>query len=479
LRSNRQLPVLAAAQIRPPAYDSEPAIPAEFVNVGLSLRQFSAIAHAHRYTTLAILLAVILPTAAVVKFVLPRTYSATTTLMVDSEITDRGNVSPALLTSYQQTRIQLMESPKVLMPVIEKLQLDKQKSYVSGYHGDPKLLPFHVMQVLTKNLEIEPGALGSELLTVTALADNPIEAADIANAVSDVYADQEPGPAAERAKRYAQQLTELKAKVNAAQEQVTAFRQRTGVAPDLTAQNDVEAALLNTLEQRYQEAQNQRRSAEVKAGSGQTTGSGFQDSPLARELRAKLNTLESQLAQMSSTLGPQHPKVVELKSELDATRTALRGETSTYSSQTSTDLAAARELEAKLKSAVEEQRLKVLNFRKVQEEGNKYLLELESAQTVYKRALDGYDQIMFSSGGHGTNVKVVSPAVPPLTAAKPDKLKIMGGALFLGLLFGLLGPLAYDLLFDRRIRCPDDIERSFDIPVLVELGALPTSVGIA
>ena len=473
------MPVLSVAT-RQAVFEPEPIIPSEFVSKGLSPRQFYAIAWAHRYATVVILLAIVIPMAAVIKFVMPRIYSATATLMVDSEMNDRNTANnPAAATGYQSTRIQLMQSPKVLMPVVEKLQLDKDPEYIRGYRGDPALLDYHVMQVLNKNLEIEPGALGSDLLTVTVLANNPTKAAAIANTISEVYADKEPGPAAERAKRYAQQLAELKDKVTAAQEQVTAFRQHTGVAPDLTGQNDVEAALLNTLEQRFQEAQNQRRAAEVKAGSDQATGSAFQDSPVARDLRTKVNTLESQLAQLSSTLGPQHPKVLELKSELAATRKSLQSETSTYSSQTSADLSAARELEGKLRAAVEEQRLKVLNFRKVQEEGNKYVLELESAQSVYKRALDGYDEIMFTSGGHGTNVKFVSPAVPPLIAAKPDKLKLMGGAAFIGLFLGLFGPMAYDLLFNRRIRCADDVERSFEIPVLVELDALPRGLSTA
>jgi succinoglycan biosynthesis transport protein ExoP len=435
------------------------------------MRQFFAIAWAHRYATLIIFFAIVLPTVAVVKYLLPRTYMATATLMVDSDINDK--------TNNVSTRIQLMESPKILMPVIDKMQLDKDKDYTVGYHGDPSLLTYHVMDMLIKNLDIEPGALGSELLTVTAFSNSPVKAADIANLVAGVYADQEPGPAAERAKLYSQQLTELKNKVNAAQEQVTAFRQRTGVAPDLTEKDNIEAALLTTLEERYQEAQNQRRAAEVKAGAYQATGSGFQDSPVTRELRTKLSSLESQLALLTSTMGSQHPRVLELKSEIASTQKALHSETSNYSSQTSSDLAAAKELESKLGAAVEQQRLKVLNFKKIQEDGNKYLLELESAQTVYKRALDGYDAIMFTSGGHGTNVKLVSPAVPPLTAAKPNKIKILGAASLMGLLLGLLAPLTYDLIFDRRIRCIDDVERSFDIPVLIELDALPPGLSVA
>ena len=42
-----------------------------------------------------------------------------------------------------------------------------------------------------------------------------------------------------------------------------------------------------------------------------------------------------------------------------------------------------------------------------------------------------------------------------------------------GTVLGLLGPMGYELLFNRRIRCVDDVERSFAIPVLIELNARP------
>jgi hypothetical protein len=33
---------------------------------------------------------------------------------------------------------------------------------------------------------------------------------------------------------------------------------------------------------------------------------------------------------------------------------------------------------------------------------------------------------------------------------------------------GVAGPLIYELLFNRRLRCRDDIERMFGIPVLAQ-----------
>jgi capsular polysaccharide biosynthesis protein len=86
---------------------------------------------------------------------------------------------------------------------------------------------------------------------------------------------------------------------------------------------------------------------------------------------------------------------------------------------------------------------------------------------------------MFASGGHTTNVNFVSRAAPPLRATKPNKIKILLMSMVAGLGIGLTGPLGFELLFNRRIRCADDLERSFDIPVLVELDEIAPLEGTA
>ncbi len=487
MRYQRNLPVLSVAvPATPVEAEFPPAAGGESAAPGLSVEQIYSMIRAHRKLSVVIFLAVVIPMALVVKFLMPKTYSATATLMVNSEISNplaSKDINDALLANYMSTRVQLMQSSEVLMPVIERLKLTQDPEFIEGFSGDPSALTNYVRDGLSDRLEILQGAYGSQLLNVTASARDPAKAARIANTVSEVYSEQElhrqTGPATERATRYSQELAELKEKVNAAQEQVTAFRQRTGVTTDIATQNDVEAGLLTTMEQRYQDAQNQRRAAEVKAAGDQSANSGFISSNMVNELKIKVANLESQLAELSSTLGPQHPKVVQLKSELAATRQSLNEELRTYSNSANVDLVAARQLEAKLKDAVEEQRLKVLNVRRLQDEGTKYVLELESAQSVYKRALDGYDEIMFASGGHTTNVTFVSRATPPLKASKPNKPKLMIVSVLIGLMLGLTGPMAYELLFDRRVRCSDDLERSFDIPVLVELHSIPSLTGAA
>src|SRR6202011_988158 len=234
-----------------------------------------------------------------------------------------------------------------------------------------------------------------------------------------------------------------------------------------------EAALLSSLETRLQEAQNARRAAEVKAAADQKNGANATASQAIQSLRSQINTERAQLAQLRATMGVAHPKVIELQNQIDANQRILDSEFSNVSAGAASDLSAARQLEAKLQAAVQEQRGKVLSISRLEDEGTKYVLELESAQSVYKRALDGYDQIMFASGGHATNINFVSRAVPPQLASKPNKFKLLFMGLVAGIALGISGPLAYELLVNRRIRCRDDFERGFSIPVLMEFDAIP------
>jgi len=185
-------------------------------------------------------------------------------------------------------------------------------------------------------------------------------------------------------------------------------------------------------------------------------------SNLIQNLKNQLATLQSQLAQLSATLGPEHPKVVELQSQIAATKRSLNQEVQTFSSGSASDVATARQVEEKMQRAVDAQRAKLVTVRKMQDEGQKLQLELESAQTVYKRALDGYDQVMFASAS------VVSRAKPPIESSKPNKVLLLIIGTIVGVLLGIVGPLGYEVLFNRRVRCRDDVERDFGIPVLAE-----------
>jgi succinoglycan biosynthesis transport protein ExoP len=475
LKSRRNLPVLAVANPAPMSVGSSQESDGGEGSggAGLSILQVVSILRAYWRQTVVIALVISGAAFGFIKL-LPKTYTATAVLMVSPEGGDPLAANQGMATpmfNYMSTESQLMQSAEVLLPVIDKMNLTQDKYYTAGYTGDGTTLRDYIRENIAKSLDIQLGALASQLIYVNVSARNAPLAAQIANTLTDVYLEQQrnrvTGPASERAKRYALELAELKDKVRVAQEQVTAFRQRTGVTDTTTQNNNVEQALLGMLEGKLQDASNLRRAAEVKAAAEQTASSAA-GSLSVQGLRSQLGAQQTQLAQLRTTYGAAHPKVMELENQIRATQHNLDMELHSVSSTNSSDLVAAQQMEAKMRAAVEEQRNKVLGVNKLQDEGTKFELELESAQSVYKRALDGYDQIMFASGGHIANISVVSKAVPPQKAAKPNKPKLMLMALVAGLFIGLLAPLAYEFLFNRRIRTRDDFERDFGLPVLME-----------
>ena len=460
------------------AHSPAPVIPQQYAHPGLSLAQIFAIVRAYQKKSLLIA-AVLLAVAGVIIKLLPKTYVATTTLMMNYEVNDPmgGKEFPiGLLGSYISTQMEIMQSAEVLLPVVDDLKLTQDREFSSGFNGRPDKLRDWVKDNLVKNLTIEQGKYGSQLMYISAASQDATKAAQIANTLADIYMAQQltrvNDPATDRAQRYSAQLAELKSKVSAAQDKVTAFRQHAGIT-DLQAGNaDTEEALLTSLEQRYQEAQNQRRNAEVKQSGNQAVSNEVIASNLVQGLKTQLALQQAQLAQARTTLGPNHPKVIELQSQIVATQKSIDTEIGTYTRGSASELTGAQQLEQKLAAAVAEQHSKVLAVRRFQDEGAKLLLELETAQTVYKRALEGYDQIMAAAGGKYSNVSVVSRAQVPLEAERPKKLKLLLAAALGALLCGLLGPMAYELVLNRRVRCRDDVERDLGVPVLAEFDAV-------
>lgn len=440
-------------------------IPEQTAQPGMSLAQITAMLRARWKPIVIIAVTITVLGAVAIKF-LPKTYTATATLIVDSDIKDplAGRDFPVEMTAnYVSTQIELMTSPIVLLPVVNRLRLTEDKNFTAGFSGSPEALREFAQKNLASSLLVERGT-GGQLIYVSASAKNAARAAEIANAVADVYLEQDRlrrnGPARERAQRYAEELAELRNKATIAQDNVTAFRKEHGIDDLNQANADSEVQALDNLHQRLLETQNLRRSLEAKASGLKASASGA-----PQTLKIQLETQLAQLAELKNTYGPRHPKIGELETQIAATRQSLGDE--------DRQLSGARELERKYAQAIAEQEAKVLSLRAAQDEGSKLVLELESAKSVYKHALDGFDQIMFQAVANHATVSIVSHAVAPLRASKPNKMKLMLFTLLAGMGLGVVAPLGYELLFDRRLRCSDDMEREFGIPVIAQLEAVP------
>jgi uncharacterized protein involved in exopolysaccharide biosynthesis len=462
------LPVLVGTEMPLPA--AAPAPDDDLSSPGISMAQIVSILRANLKRSL-ITLAVLVCVSSVLIKILPHSYVATATLIVNHG--DRNPLAePAIAAggwdvTFIPTQIELIQSPAVLQPVIDQLHLMSSKEWVAGFKGPEAALREAVLTELTKSLNVYQG-VGSDLLYIDASAKVPDEAAAIANAVASQYLqlnqqriDQ---PAEQNAALYSKELEQLREQTIQAQEQVTAFRQSHSMIDLVPGNGDEAETTLTDLEAKLLAAENQERNVQAQLGS-QAWGVASAQAPGAGDLAANLSTEETELARLRQTLGPRHPQVLELESQIAATKRTL-------ASGLASQLADAQKLVTQYSAAVQAQRQLVLSQRRVQDQGTKMLLELDSAEATYKRALDGYSQIQFASTGASNDVTLVSRAVPPVKALKPNKPKFFMMALVfsIGLAFGI--PFVFELFLNRRLRCRDDLERNFGIPVLAQFGPI-------
>jgi uncharacterized protein involved in exopolysaccharide biosynthesis len=457
------------------------AIPEEVSHQGLSLSQLLAVLRAYRKQITVISVVLVSLSAMAIKL-LPKTYTATATLIVNADVRDplAGRDFPVqVITDYVSTQIELMTSPIVLQPVVQQLNLMQDKDFTAGFSGSADALREFVQKNLAAAVQVQRG-VGGQLLYVSASAKSAAKAADIANAVADVYITQDRrrlnDPAAERAQRYTEELAELREKVSVAQDKVTAFRKDNGIGSMNSESNGTEEQSLDTLHQRLLETQNLRRSLEAKQAGQEPSADEAAATGSMQASRALLDTQLSQLAQLNRIYGPQHPKILELNAQIALTRQSLADESQTLAANRETEIARARKLEEKYLQAIAGQEAKVVKLRQAQDEGSKLVLELESAKAVYKQALDGFDQIMFQAVANHANVSIVSRAVSPLRPSKPNKIKLMMMAFAMSLGLGIGAPMGHGLVVSRRLRCRDDMERDFGIAVLAQLEAVPMLV---
>jgi polysaccharide biosynthesis transport protein len=457
-------------------------IPKQFAHTGLSILQILAIARTYWKQSLMIAIGILCLAFVAIKS-LPKSYSATVTLIVNSDTKDplAGRDFPVdMLSSYVATQTELILSPVVLLGVVDRLKLTEDTEFSRNYRGSPAELRQYVESILNSKILVETGR-GGQLLYVSVSSKNAEKAAAIANAVAAVYIDHAQqrlnDPAGERAKRYSEDLAQLRDKVAQAQDTVTAFRKAHALREIDASNADNEVQTLDNLQLRLVETQNNRRVMEAKLVAQQSPAGDAIESAALQQLKTQLATQLSQLAQLSAVMGPQHPKVLEINSQIGMTRQLIAAQQRELVDGLKADLARTKDLEQQFSRAVADQQVKVLSLRQSQDEGSKLLLELESAKNVYKHALDGYDQIMFAAVANHTDVGVINRAVPPVKADKPNKLKLMAMAFVGAILAGFCGPFAYGLLFNRRIRCRDDIERDLGIAVLGRLSSLPAFPG--
>jgi polysaccharide biosynthesis transport protein len=445
----------------------------------MTFSQLIAILIARKWITIWVFFLTVL-VATVVSFLLPKTYTASASLVINSKGADpvTGFMLPAtLMPGYMATQVDIIQSRNVALKVVDKLGITNnpiaKTQFEKATDGEGDIKDWFADQFL-QNLTVKPSR-ESSVIEVGYQGADPKFAAALANAFAEAYINTnlqlKTDPAKQAAVWFDQQIKGLRANVEQAQAKLSAYQKEHGIA--FTGERlDTEATRLSELSSQLVMAQAQTfdstsRQSQLKKGSAA-------DSPeilangLIQGLKSQLVQSEARLGEVSQRLGVNHPQYQAALSEVSNLRSLINTEIAKTSSSVSQTARVSQQKEGEIKASLAAQKERVLKLKGQQDEMAVLLREVESAQRIYDSTLLRFGQTNMESQSGQTDVSILNPAVAPLKHSSPKITINIILSIFLGGLLGIGFAIAAEML-DRRVRSAEDLSQLLGLPVLGEL----------
>ncbi len=435
----------------------------------MNFSQFLLILHA-RYKIILLTLVVTVATTLAVSLLLPNTYKATATLLLNYKGTDpvTGFTLPAqLMPGYMATQVDIIKSASTGLLVVDQTKLAESAAIKERFSeesdGKGNIRDWLAGRLL-KNLEVVPSR-ESSVLSINFKGADPALAAAIANAFADAYQQASirltVEPAQKAAIYFDSQIKLLRDKLEVAQNNLSRYQQEQGIV-NVNNSLDVETARLNDLSSQLVVAQGELMGVTSSQGNNTGEGDGVATNLLLNNLKANLAQAESKFAEISQKLGKNHPSYQGSSAEVEKLRSELNIHIRAVSNSIASRVASR---ESQIRAALAEQKSKVLTLNHKRGELALLSREVEGAQRAYDAATQRLNQTNLEGQSDQSGVAVLNLAVPPIEPDSPKLRLNMLLSVFLGTLLGLgVGMLAE--MLDRRVRSAEDMVEVLRAPVL-------------
>ncbi len=446
----------------------------------MTFEQLIAVLRARWIIALGTLL-VIFGTVAAFTWLMPKTYTAVASVLVDVKSADpiAGGVPQAVMApSYLMTQIDVLTSARVAQKVVSNLRLTEVPSLREKWvesTGSTGSFEGYVAQMIRSGLEARPSR-GSNVINLQYQAADPAFASAIVNAFVAAYLETSMELRTDPAKQYSTffdgNAKQLREKLETAQAKLSAFQQRQGLVVN-DERLDVESGRLSDLSQAYVSMQTAvadsgSRSTVVKAQGGNTQD--VMGSPLVASLKQDVVRIESQLGQMLTKYGDNHPQTVEVRTSLEQLRAKLNAEMARVGTSVTLNNSINVSRAAQVKASLEEQRAKVLKMKQMRNEAELLQSDVDNARRAYEGVMARLSMTSLESQAVLNNVVALEYAVTPSIPSSPRVFTNLA----LGLLVGAIVAMAIALVVersDRRLRTVGEIEGVLHLP---HIGTVPS-----
>ncbi|MEL6372877.1 MAG: Wzz/FepE/Etk N-terminal domain-containing protein [Pseudomonadota bacterium] len=428
--------------------------------------------------------------ATIVVLLIPNTYEATATVLIDARKKTTAGVGKVLEeihidTPAVESQVEILGSKAIALKVIEKLKLREHEEFKKGRSSFHEVLSLFavsggskkkaaaldekrdwVLAAFMAKLEAKR-VRNTHLIKVTFLSRSPESAARIANAIASVYVQEQLQAKVEASKRVTSfmkaRLAQLRARVTEAEFVVQRFKNEHDIF-DSEGQILGEKRLARLMEQNIiarnnaaqAEAKYEQVLAMVRSGRNRNITDDVLKSHTVRMLKDQLAKVTRRRAELQTKYGPRHPAIHKIGAEFREIRSLVDAEIDKLVKNLRNEFEVAKLRERTLKADLLALKRKQGGIKEETVKLRELQREAKSSRLVYEAFLARYKQTAEAQALQLPDNRVITEAVVPLRPKGPKRKQILLVAFFLGI--GLGGGLAFalDHLLPGLLKKPGD-----------------------
>lgn len=416
-----------------------------------------------RHWPIAVIATLILgAVASLVALSVPNRYQSWAAVLIEAranQVVNIANVVPDVAADdlAVDSEAQVLRSPSLAAQVVDRLQLTRYPEFRGGLLNQilGRVEPASTANAVARFLlllDVERRGK-SRVIQVTFSAGDPGRAAAIVNALLARYLEDQVARKVQSTKEanslVDQQLAKLRADVDAKEQAVEQWREKSGLIRGATApaiEEQISQANNALAVARDELAQAQAR----RAMGGGDASNAVVNNLLIQRLREREADIERRIAELSASLGPRHPTMINLQAELTRLRASIGSEVGKINQGLAQQEQVAAARVAELQQTV--QRLRAESGRDSDAQVQLRALEREAdasrgvLDTFLRRSQETRDQETLQR----PDARILGQAEPPIDPAFPSQKVLLGVGWLFALGIGGLGAPALREALTRR-----------------------------
>jgi polysaccharide biosynthesis transport protein len=452
-----------------------------------------------RWSILGLTAAVAVLTVLVVSGMRPQ-YRGTAALLIEQskskvvsieELYSQGSVQ----REYYQTQIEILKSEDLARKVVNKLQLATHPDFDSRQAASSwtsRLWSSGDVQALTdedavknaiarfkRSLQVQL-VRNSQLAQITFTSYDKELAAKVPNALAEIFIESDLDSRLAMTQKATEWLRdrmgELRTKVDTSEKALQEYRDRERIVDVKGVAMSGASRQLEEFTRSLVEARRIRAEAEstyslvqqIRAGKAQVSYDSIPAvlrHPGVQRMREQEADADRRLSDAAKRYGPEHPKMIQAKAELDAAKDSTRRQIDSVVAGLAKEYEVAKANEAAVERALAQSKSDIQGLNRKEFQLGVLEREVQQNRNLYDMFVNRLKETNAAGDLQTTIARVVDPAVVPSRPFAPNKEQIVAIAVVLTLILGAMMALLLDRL-TNTLNSTADVENRLGVPVL-------------